>query len=94
VSGCRIEITGRAGREIAAIARGDRRRAVAIRDAVLALAQDPRPDRCRKVSGPFDLNRIRAASYRIIYRVADGTVTITVVRVAHRGEVRTGLDRL
>jgi mRNA interferase RelE/StbE len=94
VSGYRIEITARAQREIASIARGNRRRAVAIRDAILALAQDPRPGRCRKLTGPHDLYRIRVAAYRIVYRVADGAVTITVVRVAHRGDVYTDLDHL
>jgi mRNA interferase RelE/StbE len=94
VSAYRVEITSRAQREIAAIARGDKRRAVAIRDAVLALATDPRPERCRKLAGPCDLYRIRVATYRVVYRVADEVITVTVVRVAHRSDVYPDLDHL
>lgn len=89
-----VEIASRAQREIAAIARGDRRRALAIRDAVLALAGDPRPERCRKLAGPHDLYRIRVGDHRVLYRVADQVITVTVVRVAHRRDVYEHLDRL
>jgi mRNA interferase RelE/StbE len=77
-----VEIDPRAQRELAALARADKRRAVAVRAAVMALAEDPRPDRCRKLAGRHDLYRIRVGDFRILYRVADQVVTVTVVRVA------------
>ena len=93
-AGYQVEIGAKAQRELATIIRGDKRRAVVLKQGLLDLAQDPRPEGCRKLSGPYDLYRIRISVYRIIYRVSDSTITVTVVRVAHRGSAYTGLDNL
>ena len=56
-------------------------------DRVLAvlesLAEVPRPDGCRKLSGR-DAWRVRVGDYRVIYEVADDTRQVTVVVIAHR----------
>lgn len=57
-----------------------RRRVVA---RISALATDPRPPGCVKLSG-HDKYRIRQGAYRIVYTIDDAVVTVVVVRVAHR----------
>lgn len=80
----RIEIKRSAAKEIRAIPRKkDRQRVVA---RIEALADDPRPPGCVKLSG-WDAYRIRQGVYRIVYTVADDTLVIEVVKVGHRRDV-------
>jgi mRNA interferase RelE/StbE len=60
------------------------RRLVVLR--IQALANDPRPHGSEKLSGE-DKYRIRQGRYRVVYTVEDASVTVTVVRVAHRSDV-------
>ena len=53
---------------------------------ILALADDPRPAGCKKLSGFRDQWRIRIGDYRVLYLVEDAIVTVTVTRIAHRRE--------
>lgn len=70
-----------AAREIAALSgKADRRRIV---KRIEALANDPRPPGCQKLSG-HNRYRIRQGPYRILYEIRDRELVITVVRVAHR----------
>ena len=55
--------------------------------AVEALAANPHPANARKLAGSEHTYRIREGSYRVIYEVDATSVTITIVRVAHRREV-------
>jgi mRNA interferase RelE/StbE len=57
-----------------------------IQTSVLALADDPRPPGCKKLS-VRQAWRIRVGDYRIIYQVSDVVRIVTVQRVAHRGAV-------
>jgi len=51
------------------------------------LADDPRPDGCKKLKGEVNLYRIRLFSnYRVVYEIQDRILVITVVKVAHRRE--------
>jgi mRNA interferase RelE/StbE len=61
----------------------DRQRIVA---AILALADDPRPSGCRKLSGR-DKYRIRCGDYRVVYSVQDVILVVTIVKVDHRRDV-------
>jgi mRNA interferase RelE/StbE len=61
----------------------DRQRTVA---AILALADDPRPSGCRKVSGR-DKYRIRCGDYRVVYSVEDVILVVTIAKVGHRSDV-------
>jgi mRNA interferase RelE/StbE len=55
-------------------------------DAIDALADDPRPPGCEKLSGREGY-RIRVGEWRAIYRVDDQQRRVDVVRVAHRRDV-------
>jgi mRNA interferase RelE/StbE len=50
------------------------------------LADDPRPPEAKKLSGE-EKYRVRQGNYRIIYEIADGIVTVTIVKVGHRRDV-------
>lgn len=54
--------------------------------AIGALASDPRPHGCTKLTGR-DAWRIRVGDYRIIYEINDRQLQVMVVRAAHRREV-------
>ncbi|GAA3460657.1 type II toxin-antitoxin system RelE/ParE family toxin [Saccharothrix longispora] len=55
--------------------------------AVTALGTDPRPPGCRALTGrPAGVMRIRVGDHRVVYRIEDAKVLVTVVRVAHRRE--------
>jgi len=64
-----------------------RKLAEALRDAILALADDPRPPGCIKMSGYDDRWRIRVGDWRVVYRIEDGRLVVLVVTVAPRGGV-------
>ena len=51
-----------------------------------ALAKEPRPQSCEKLSGQ-EKYRIRQGTYRIIYSIQDQELTVWVVKVGHRKEV-------
>ena len=55
--------------------------------ALQALADEPRPSGCRKLSGSDRDWRIRVGDYRIVYEVDDATLEVRVNRVRHRREV-------
>lgn len=55
--------------------------------AMAALADDPRPPGCIKMTNSRNGYRIRFGNYRIVYTVDDLTKTVTITRVAHRKEV-------
>ena len=54
--------------------------------AIRSLAEDPRPVRCRKLSGK-DKYRIRSGQYRIVYAIEDVVLVVTIVKVGHRSSV-------
>ena len=60
----------------------DRQRIVRV---ILALAEDPRPTGCRKLSGK-DKYRVRSGQYRILYKIQDGALIVVIVKVANRSE--------
>jgi mRNA interferase RelE/StbE len=65
----------------------DKRVAAPLKAAIEALAHDPRPPGCRKLSGRKDEWRIRVGDWRVIYRVEDGRLVVVVVAVGVRGGV-------
>jgi mRNA interferase RelE/StbE len=66
--------------------RKDRQRVVR---RIRELAGDPRPPRCRKLSGR-DRYRIRQGAYRIVYAIEDERLIVYVVKVGHRRDVYRG----
>ncbi len=55
-------------------------------DALEELADNPRPDGCKKLKGRSGY-RIRKGDYRIIYDVEDDILTVGVVAVGHRRQI-------
>jgi mRNA interferase RelE/StbE len=53
---------------------------------IRALAAEPRPAGCEKLSGQ-ERYRIRQGIYRIIYEIEDQSLIVLVVKVGHRREV-------
>ena len=54
-----------------------------------ALAEDPRPPGCERLSDR-DRYRVRRSVYRIIYEVRDDVLVVLVVKVGHRRDVYRG----
>lgn len=59
--------------------------------AVMALAEEPRPDGCRQLSGYPALWRVRVGDHRVVYSIDDGRLVVVALRVAHRREVYRNL---
>jgi mRNA interferase RelE/StbE len=49
-----------------------------------ALANEPRPPRCRKLEGSKRDYRIRVGQYRVVYEIDEKAKTVRVMRVRHR----------
>lgn len=57
-----------------------------LRDAIRALAQEPRPRGCGKLTGRAGW-RIRVGDYRVVYEIDDAHQTITILHIGHRRDV-------
>jgi mRNA interferase RelE/StbE len=80
----RVFIKPSAAKELEAVGtKTDRRRLVR---CIAALADDPRPPGCQKLSGS-EKYRVRRGRYRIVYAIADQDLVVWVVRVGHRRDV-------
>ena len=80
-----VLILRRAQKELAELSRADYER---VRDAVAALAENPRPAGCKKLVGREGW-RIRAGDYRAIYEIDDAQQKVTVLHIGHRRDVYT-----
>jgi len=79
-----VGFDGRARKELGKLDKPVARRVYA---AVMALAEVPRPDGCRQLSGYPGLWRIRVGDHRVVYSIDDGRLLVVALRVAHRREV-------
>ena len=79
----RIEIKRSAAKELAALPKQDRSRIIA---RIRALAREPRPVGCEKLSGQ-ERYRIRQGDYRIPYEVHDLVLIVMMVKIGHRRDV-------
>ena len=52
---------------------------------ILALASDPRPKGCKKLTDREGY-RIRVGNYRILYSIDDDALTVVIYRIKIRGE--------
>ncbi|HZL95289.1 MAG TPA: type II toxin-antitoxin system RelE/ParE family toxin [Vicinamibacterales bacterium] len=57
-----------------------------ILERIRALADDPRPPGCEKLSG-LERYRVRQGVYRIVYEVQDSQLVVLVVKIGHRRDV-------
>jgi len=84
----KLRIKKTAAKELEAISRkADRRRIVS---RIEALAENPRPDGCKKLSGS-ERYRIHQGSYRIVYAIEDKQLVVYVVKIADRKSVYRAL---
>ncbi|HEX8474869.1 MAG TPA: type II toxin-antitoxin system RelE/ParE family toxin [Pyrinomonadaceae bacterium] len=80
-----VLILRRAQKELANLPKADYER---IRDAVAALAENPRPSSCKKLVGREGW-RIRVGDYRAIYEIDDDKQKVTILHIGHRRDVYT-----
>ena len=57
-----------------------------IKTAILNLADNPRPNGCKKLKGR-DAFRIRIADYRIIYEIHNNILLVLVIDLGHRKDI-------
>jgi mRNA interferase RelE/StbE len=57
-----------------------------ILERIRALADDPRPEGCEKLSG-LERYRVRQGVYRIVYEVLDHKLVVLIVTIGHRRDV-------
>jgi mRNA interferase RelE/StbE len=60
---------------------------VRVMKALATLKHTPRPVGATKLEGIEEAYRIRVGDYRVLYRIQDRVLTVTVVRVGHRRDV-------
>ena len=53
---------------------------------IKALAEDPRPSGCEKLTGQ-DRYRVRQGRYRILYSIQDQELTIWIVKIGQRKDI-------
>ncbi len=58
----------------------------AILQSIDALAEEPRPNACKKLSSK-EVYRVRQGNYRIVYEIFDDKLVVLVVAVANRSIV-------
>ena len=78
-----VEILRSAQKQLSKINRQDQDRIIS---TVEALADNPRSQGCKKLSGR-PAWRIRIGSYRVIYEIQDNKLLVLVVNIGHRREV-------
>jgi len=83
VASYNVFIKPSAAKELERIPLKDRRR---VARRIAALAGDPRPPGCEKLTGE-NAFRIRQGNYRILYTVEDDVLTIVVIKVGDRKDV-------
>ena len=79
----RIEIKKSAIKELESIPARDLGR---IMERIESLADDPRPEGSKKLSGE-EKYRMRQGRYRILYGIEEDLLVVYVVKVAHRKDV-------
>ena len=56
-------------------------------DLLQGLADEPRPNGCKKLTGSTNTYRIRTGDYRVVYSIFDDVLIIDVVKIGHRKEI-------
>jgi len=79
----RILLKASVRKDLRDIARED---VVRILDRIAALAENPRPHGCEKLSAQ-ERYRVRQGQYRIVYAIKGDVLEVWVVRIGHRRDV-------
>ena len=78
-----VSILRRAQKELQRLPQEDYAR---VREAMRALAHNPRPAGCLALTGRAGW-RMRVGDYRVIYEIDDAQHTVTILHVGHRRDV-------
>lgn len=78
----KVTITRSAEKSLKNLDRQTKTRVVA---QILTLADEPRPNGCRKVLSEPGLWRLRVGDWRLGYEINDVDQEITIIRIGHRG---------
>ena len=54
---------------------------------IRALANNPRPNGCKKLVGSENTYRIRLGDYRIIYSIFENRLIVQVIKIGHRKDI-------
>ena len=76
-------ILRRARKELASLGETEYQK---VKEAILCLADNPRPSGCSKLVGREGW-RIKAGSFRVIYEINDQTKEVIILHVGHRRDV-------
>jgi mRNA interferase RelE/StbE len=57
-----------------------------LRNAIRSLAQNPRAQGVRKITGTDKAYRIRVGNYRVVYDVYEGDKLVLILQIARRSE--------
>ena len=79
-----VRISRRALHALQRLQRKDQQR---INAAITLLASDPRPPKCKALSGEQSVYRVRVGDFRILYEVFDDVLVIHVITIGHRRDV-------
>lgn len=79
-----VHIENKAAKAIQRLQRHDQ---VRVTKAIVALATEPRPYGCTKLSGTDSSYRVRVGNYRVVYLIDDTIRVVNVTRVGHRREI-------
>ena len=79
-----VYLTKAAAKDLAAV---PKKSLQPIDSTIRSLADNPRPHGSIKLQGSDDLYRIRKGNFRIIYKIEDEALIVTVVRVGNRQDV-------
>jgi mRNA interferase RelE/StbE len=80
----RVDVSATAERQIRKLPRADQIRVLRV---IQALANDPRPPGCHKLTGLDDVFRVRVGRYRVLYSIEDRRLVIIVLKVGDRKDV-------
>ena len=80
----RIDLTRSCAKELDEL---PSREVVRLLAAIESLGSNPRPRRCKKLTGSARSYRVRVGNYRVLYEVNDLNKAVTVYAAGHRGEV-------
>ena len=61
--------------------------ALKVVERIKALANNPRPDVCKKLTGSAYSYRIRINDYRVVYSITDQCLIIQVIKIGHRKDI-------
>jgi mRNA interferase RelE/StbE len=79
-----IFLTKAAAKDLAAVPKKTLQQ---IDKTIQSLADEPRPQGSKKLQGADDLYRIRKGDFRVIYKIEDAVLLVTVVRIGNRPDI-------